>query len=276
MISEKSLKLLEHKQALCNMVRRIALKAGDITLNYFDESGIDDSLCEDKSDGSPLTQADIEAEACIVRELQILLPDVPIIAEELMARGEEPSREGCEYFWLVDPLDGTKEFKRGSADFTVNIALIHKRIPVLGVVYAPARGELYAGCGEGTAIRWLADTDKEKSIKVRRPPHEGLTVLGSRNHGDTQKLDQFLQDHKVAKRLTVGSSLKLCLIASGRADLYVRFGQTSEWDTAAGDAVLRAAGGTIHDLNRADLVYGRGQDSYINPDFIARSCELAI
>lgn len=276
MISEKSMKLLAHKQALCNMVRRIAIQAGEITLQYFDESGLDESLYENKPDGSPLTKADTEAEAYIVKELAGLLPDVPVIGEELTARGENGSVDGYEYFWLVDPLDGTKEFKRGSPDFTVNIALIHQNKPVMGVVYAPARGELYAGCGEGTAVRWLEETDNEKSIRVRKPPHEGLTVVSSRNHGDPVELERFLQDHKVSKRLTIGSSLKICMIAAGKADIYPRFGLTSEWDTAAADAVLQAAGGVIHDLDSKPLAYGRSKDSYVNPPFIARALELAI
>lgn len=276
MHSESSLKLLRHPQALCNMVRRIAVKAGDITLQYFDEAGMPQSHYEIKSDGSPLTKADTEAEHYISRELTALLPDVPVIGEESMARGESVSINGHDYFWLVDPLDGTIQFKNGDPEYTVNIALIHKGVPVLGVVYAPALGELYAGCGEGTALRWLQKTDKEKNIKARKPPHAGLTVVSSKNHGDVAKLDQFLSSHKIAKRVTVGSSLKICWIAAGKADLYPRFGQTSEWDTAAGDAILRAAGGVVEDMGGRPLLYGGDDRAFRNPEFIARSAGLQI
>ncbi len=276
MLSESSLKLLKHPQALCNMVRRIAVKAGDITLQYFDEAGMDQSQYQIKGDGSPLTQADTEAEAYIAKELHGMLPDVPVVGEEAIARGEIPSLDGHEYFWLVDPLDGTKQFKEGDKDYTVNIALIHKGVPVIGIIYAPARGELYAACGPGTAVRWLADTDKEKAIKVRRPPHGGLTVVVSKSHGDNAKIDTLLQNHKVAKRVGVGSSLKLGFIAAGKADLYPRFGETSEWDTAAGDAILRAAGGVIEDMNGQPLVYGRADKKFLNPEFIARASDLAL
>ncbi|QQG37356.1 MAG: 3'(2'),5'-bisphosphate nucleotidase CysQ [Micavibrio aeruginosavorus] len=258
------------------MVRRIAVQAGDITLQYFDESGMDRSRYEIKSDGSPLTLADTEAEHFIVQELSRLLPDVPVIGEESMARGEAVSISGYDYFWLVDPLDGTIQFKNGDPEYTVNIALVHQGVPVLGVVYAPALGELYAGCGTGTALRWLQKTDKERSIKTRKPPHAGLTVVSSKSHGDEARLDQFLSSHKVARRMTVGSSLKICWVAAGKADLYPRFGQTSEWDTAAADAVLRAAGGVVEDMDGRPLVYGSDGRAFRNPEFIARARDLAL
>lgn len=276
MLSESSLKLLKHLPALCNMTRRVAVQAGEITLEHFDEAGLDESRYDIKLDGSPLTKADTEAEAYIIKELRIMLPDVPVIAEESIARGEATSLEGHDYFWLVDPLDGTMQFKKGSNEYTVNIALIHHGVPVIGVIFAPARGELYAACGPGTAIRWLAENEKDKSIKVRRAPHEGLTVLSSKNYGDPKKLDSFLRNHKVAKCIGLGSSLKLCSIAAGKADLYPRFGETSEWDTAAGDAILRAAGGLIEDMNGQPLVYGKAAEKFINPEFVARAADLAL
>lgn len=276
MLSEQSQKLLNHPQALCNIIRRIALKAGDITLTYFDEAGIDESLYTHKPDGSPVTQADIEAEAHIIAELKQLLPDVPVIAEEAYGRGEIPELNGHDYFFLIDALDGTKQFKKGDNEFTVNIALVHKGEPVIGIVYAPARGEMFAACGPGTAVRWLAENDNEKQIKVRRPPHGGLTVMVSKEHGQSRQMDDFLMSQKVAKRVGMGSSLKICFIAAGKADLYPRFGATSEWDTAAADAVLRAAGGVITDLQGQPFVYGKAGQKFINPEFIARSLDLAI
>lgn len=276
MLSDQSKKLLAHPQALCNIIRRIVVAAGDITLQYFDEAGMDESFYTNKSDGSPVTRADIEAEAHIIEELKKLLPDVPVVAEEACSRGEIPELSGHDYFFLIDALDGTRQFKNGDAHYTVNVALVHNGEPLIGVVFAPARGELYAACGPGTAIRWLADNDNEKSIKVRRPPHGGLTVVASKDHGQSQQMDDFLSVHKIAKRISMGSSLKICFIAAGKADLYPRFGETSEWDTAAADAVLRAAGGIITDLNGQPFTYGKHGNKFINPEFIARSQDLAL
>lgn len=254
------------------MVRRIALEAGEITQKYFEMAG--DSHIEAKSDGSPVTLADREAETFIQIKLESITKGVPIIGEEAAALGKAPKdfdRSG--YFWIVDPLDGTKEFIGGGGDYTVNIALINEGKPVLGVVYAPERGELYAGHGENTAIRWMEDTDKEKSIKVRKSPKGGLTVVASKRHGDERKLDAFLEKFKVEKLVKRGSSLKICIIAGGKADLYPRFGPTCEWDTAAADAVLRSAGGVLTDLNGAPLEYGGSNPKWLNPEFIACSFE---
>lgn len=266
-----SSKLLLHRAALCNTVRRIALEAGEITLEYFDEAGYDGA--DAKADGSPVTLADQEAEKLIQKRLEDMLPGIPMIGEEASAAGHKPDLTGHDYFWLVDPLDGTKEFISGSGDYTVNIALIHKGAPVLGVVYAPAVGELYAGYteenGNAKALRWLEDTGSEKDIRVRRPPKEGLSVVASKSHGSSQRLDQYLSEYKVEKLVKRGSSLKICIIAAGKADLYPRFGPTSEWDTAAGDAVLRAAGGIIVDLQGKPLTYGGADPKFLNPEFIA-------
>ena len=263
----QSNKLLQHPAALCNMVRRIAIEAGHATLAHFDESGCQD--VETKGDGSPVTIADREAEEIIEKKLKEILPDVPIIGEEAAEAGKLPDLSGADYFWLVDPLDGTKEFISGSGDYTVNIALIHKGTPLLGVVYAPVVGELYAGHEPDSAIRWLEDTNAEKSIHVRRVPKQGMTVVASRNHGDGGKLDEFLNSYKVEKLLKRGSSLKICAVAAGKADLYPRFGPTCEWDTAAGDAVLRAAGGLLTTLDYQPMTYGHAGRKFLNPEFIA-------
>ncbi len=262
-------KLLENPAALCNMVRRIAIDAGEITLKYF-EMG-EDLQVDIKNDDSPVTLADREAEGFIQMSLEKILPDVPMIGEEAAALGKSPDLKDAEYFWLVDPLDGTKEFISGGEDFTVNIALIKNHEPVLGVVYVPAKGELFAAHGPGTAVRWVQDTDKEKSIDVRPPPGQGLTVVSSSHHGDTEKLDKFLEEFKVEKIIKRGSSLKICAIAEGKADIYPRFGPTCEWDTAAGDAVLRAAGGIVTDTEGKPLRYGGFNPKFLNPEFIACS-----
>lgn len=268
MISAASQKLLNHPQAVCNMVRRIAVEAGDHILQYYDESG---SQSEQKDDGSPVTIADRESEAIILRGLIAMMPDVPVVAEESVASGQIPDLAGQDWFWLVDPLDGTKEFIKGSPDFTVNIALIHRGQPVIGVVYVPVPGELYAGCGPGTATRWLAETEHEKPITVRDLPARGLTVMESKNHRIDADQDRFLESFKVDKRLRRGSSLKICMIAAGRADLYPRLGPTCEWDSAAGDAVLRSAGGMITDLDGAPMTYGHAERKFLNPYFVASS-----
>jgi len=260
-------KLLSHPAALCNIVRRIAIEAGHVTLDYFDETGFDD--VQTKGDGSPVTAADQAAEKVIEDSLSDLFPDIPVVGEELAEAGRTPDLSGCEYFWLVDPLDGTKEFISGRGDYTVNIALIYKGVPVLGVVYAPVKGELYAGHGPGTAVRWMEDRDKDKPIHVRKPPVAGLTVVASLNHTNQERLENFLKDYKVAKLLKRGSSLKICAVAAGKADLYPRLGPTCEWDTAAGDAVLRSAGGIVTDLEGNDFRYGHSERKFLNTEFIA-------
>ena len=264
--------LLTHHAALCNVVRRIAVEAGHVTLEYFDESGYVGA--ETKGDGSPVTAADEAAEDIITAKLKEALPAVPIIGEEAASAGKLPDLTGAEYFWLVDPLDGTKEFISGSGEYTVNIALIHKGVPVLGVVYAPAKGELYAGHEPGSAVRWMEDTDQEKPVRVRRVPKEGMTVVASRNHGDGAKLDRFLDGYKVEKLLKRGSSLKICTVAMGRADLYPRFGPTCEWDTAAGDAILRAAGGMLGTTDYQPFTYGHADRKFLNPEFIAAPADF--
>ncbi len=252
------------------MVRRITVAAGHITLKYHEM--VEPHHIDEKGDGSPVTQADHEAEEYIERALRNLTPDIPVIAEEAIGKGNIPDLGAHDYFWLVDPVDATKEFISGGDNYTVNIGLIHKAVPVLGVVYAPALGLLYAGHGE-TAIRWSEDTDKDKSIRVRSAPAAGLTVMSSQNHADDARMDKFLQGFKVGKILKRSSSLKICMVAEGKADMYPRLGPTSQWDTAAGDAVLRAAGGIVTDIEGKPLVYGRRGKGFENPHFVASSFE---
>ena len=265
-------KLLENLPALCNMVKRIALDAGEIVMKYYD--GYADMQVDQKNDDSPVTLADREAEGFIQMSLENVTPTIPVIGEEAVALGKAPSiPEDQEYFWLVDPLDGTKEFISDGTDFTVNIALIQYGKPVLGVVYAPVLGEMYTGCGPGTAKKWLEESDNEKEISVRTPPAEGLSVVASKSHGDTSRLDGFLEGFKVEKLIKKGSSLKICVIAAAKADLYPRFGPTCEWDTAAADAVLRSAGGHLTDTDGRALVYGGANPKWLNPEFIASAFE---
>jgi len=268
---ERTKKLLENPGALCNMVRRIAVGAGEITLKYFD--GLEDMQVDLKDDNSPVTLADREAEGFIQVSLEMMTAGIPIVGEEAVALGKAPSVDGNQYFWLVDALDGTREFINGGDEFTVNIALIKDGEPVIGVVFAPAKGEMYAGYKGGPAVRWMQDADTEKEISVRPSPKQGLTVVASKSHGDTGKLDKFLESFKVEKLIQRGSSLKLCVIASGKADLYPRFGPTCEWDTAAGDAVLRAAGGVLTDLDGKPFTYGKSDPKWLNPEFVGCAFE---
>lgn len=260
-------KLLEHPAALCNIVRRIALEAGELTLEYFDESGYQGA--DAKSDGSPVTIADQKAEELIIRALRDTLPDVPIVGEESVAGGKIPDVSGKGWFWLVDPIDGTRQFVDGSGEYTVNIGLIKDGLPVLGVVYAPVPGELYAASGEGTAIRWLEDTGKDKPIKVRQPPRQGLTVMGSVSRPGGPRMERYLGQFKIEKVLKRGSSLKFCAVAAGKADLYPLFGDSCEWDTAAAHAVLLGAGGLITDVRGGPVTYGWAQRGFLNPELVA-------
>ena len=217
-----------------------------------------------KGDESPVTQADQKAEAVILAGLKQIAPDIPVVAEEAVAAGDIP--DVSDRFFLVDPLDGTKEFISRNGEFTVNIALIEHGKPVLGLVYAPAIGRMFTGAAGVGA--WVEDKDGKRAIRCRAVPAEGLTVVASRSHGDETALDAFLGGRKVASRTNAGSSLKLCLVAAGEADLYPRLGRTMEWDIAAGDAVLRAAGGRVTVVaDGADLRYGK--PGFDNPHFAA-------
>jgi 3'(2'), 5'-bisphosphate nucleotidase len=216
-----------------------------------------------KSDASPVTKADELAEALILPALQALDRSIPIVAEEQAAAGNTPKTGNR--FWLVDPLDGTKEFISRNGEFTVNIALIENGVPVLGVVLAPALKRLFAG-GRGLGA-FVEENGKRKAIQCRPVPAAGLTVVASRSHGNEAALARFLDGAKVASQTSAGSSLKLCLLAAGEADVYPRLGPTMEWDIAAGDAVLRAAGGRLITLDNKPMVYGK--PTFANPHFSA-------
>ena len=217
-----------------------------------------------KADDSPVTEADQRAEAVILNGLAELCPDIPVVAEERVAAGQVPDISGGRFI-LVDPLDGTKEFISRNGEFTVNIALIVDGSPTIGVVYLPALETLYWTDGQGGACRRCAGGPVE-AIRCRAAP-PALTVVASRSHRDSAT-DDFLADYQVAELVSAGSSLKLCRVAEGSADMYPRLGRTMEWDIAAGHAVLRAAGGSVMTLDGQPLAYGKpGLD---NPHFVAR------
>ena len=244
---------------LLDQVVEVARAAGDLILRISATAFV----VERKADSSPVTAADKQAEACILARLALLTPDLQIVSEEAGARGALP-RAG-DRFWLVDPLDGTKEFARGDKEYTVNIALIEEGMPTLGAVLAPALGRVFGGLrGEGA---FLEHDGRRRAIACRRPPAAGMRVVSSRSHGDRAVLEAFLAKRRVASSAHVGSSLKFCMIAGGDADLYPRLGRTMEWDTAAGHAVLSAAGGRVTGLDGELLKYGKPQ--FANPHFIA-------
>ncbi len=224
-----------------------------------------------KADTSPVTLADERAEALITPALQALTPAWPVVAEEAAARGLAPA--AARTFWLVDPLDGTREFVQRNGQFTVNIALVHQALPVLGVVLQPVGDVLYAGIvGQGA---WCQQAGQRRGLQVQPVPAAGWRLAASRSHGDEDALQAWLHTGlapvagglPVAGRVNAGSSLKFGLLACGEADVYPRLGRTMEWDTAAGHAVLAAAGGRVCTLDGAPLRYGK--PGYENPHFVA-------
>lgn len=219
---------------------------------------------EAKRDTSPVTEADRAAELMILAALAKAAPGVPVIAEEEVAAGRIPAHAGT--YFLVDPLDGTKEFVRGGDDYTVNIGLIEGGQPLLGVVYAPATGRLHAGCvGQGA---WLDEGHGRTSIRTR--PREGeVTAVASRSHLNQATIDYLEAAVGKCEYVSVGSSLKFCIVAEGRADIYPRAAPTSEWDTAAGHAVLLAAGGLVDGPDGSPLKYGK--PAFLNRAFVATS-----
>ena len=222
-----------------------------------------------KGDSSPVTEADAAGEAIILAALARLMPAVPVIAEEEVAAGRIPDTDGC--FFLVDPLDGTKEFVERRGDFTVNVALIEAHAPSLGVVYAPVERRLFVGdvaTGEAWSATVAADgaIGERHPIRIRPVPPEGLSVVASRSHGSAAT-ETYLAKFDVAHRVSRGSSLKICMVAAGEADLYPRLAPTCEWDIAAGDAVLRAAGGTLSAPDGGAMRYGKPK--FFNPGFVA-------
>jgi len=214
-----------------------------------------DFSVQHKADRSPVTEADHAAQAVILDVLRPL--GIPVIAEEAALPDNAPER-----FWLVDPLDGTKEFVARRGEFSVNIGLIENNRPVLGVVHAPVTGVTWSAAG-GRAMR------DGSTISARKAP-PAVVVVHSRSHSDSAKLAAWLEEQKVpvGERMISGSAIKFCLVAEGKADLYPRLGPTSEWDTAAGQAVLEAAGGSVTDLDGRPLRYGKPR--FLNGSFIAR------
>lgn len=248
---------------------KAALEAGQAILAIY-RSGHAITL---KQDLSPVTIADQQAEDIILRHLLRDFPEIPIVAEESVEAGNIPDIAGRSFF-LVDPLDGTREFIDHRDEFTVNIAYIVEGAPVAGIVYAPALGLAFTG-EDGKAEKLTVDADfavsRRQPILARKAARE-LLALASRRHGSA-RTDEFMAENAITACTTIGSSLKFCLLAEGTADVYPRFTRTMEWDTAAGDAVLRAAGGKTVTLDGNPLTYGKTDQSedsdFANPNFIS-------
>ena len=253
-----------------NLFELLAIAAGRKVMEIFHAG------CEvgRKDDASPVTEADHASEAVILEGLRAACPQIPCVAEEEAAAGILPGDLG-EAFFLVDPLDGTREFIRQSGDFTVNIALVRGGVPQVGVVYAPHGRRFFSG-RPGLAESLELDVQDrivgrhEISVRMAAQP---LTIVASRSHR-TPETDSYIAGFEKAEIASVGSSLKFCLLAAGEADLYPRFGRTMDWDTAAGDAVLRAAGGSTQTLDGEPLAYGKrnqpDDSDFANPHFVAR------
>lgn len=249
-------------------VRRIAIEAGEIIMEVY-ESGFD---VETKSDDSPVTTADLAADVHIAQELGKLSTQFPVLSEESAYLSYE-ERAARDTYWLVDPLDGTKEFINRRDSFTVNIALIHENKSILGVVYAPALELNYFACkGHGSFKQEGKNISTEaKTIQTRQIVDNGAIFMGSRAHtGDAMQvfLDKFKADRGNYDFQSMGSSLKMCMVAEGKADLYPRLWLTSEWDTAAAHCILDEAGGKIVKIDMSPLLYNT-KDSLLNPYFFA-------
>lgn len=245
----------------------LARKAGAAILDIYRS----DFAVRRKEDASPVTEADLRSERIILDGLSRLAPDVPAVSEEATAAGSRADLSRGR-FWLIDPLDGTKEFVKRNGEFTVNIGLIDKGMPIAGILYAPVPDRLFLAAG-GKA--WVEEgEDRRRPIACRTPPAEGLRVLSSRSHRDPARFDAFVADFPVAEIAHGGSSLKFAQVAAGEADLYPRFGPTMEWDTAAGHAILNAAGGRLTLPDGSPLLYGK--PGFLNPPVVARGWSGAI
>ncbi len=248
---------------LMETLRLTAIKAGEKIMEIYNS----DFEVIMKEDNSPVTLADQAAEAIITPVLKEIWPDVPVVAEEAASAGEIPD-VGAGPFWLVDPVDGTKQFVSKKDEFTVNIALIEDKTPLLGVVYVPVLEHMYLGSPLGATLSIKGG--EAQPIHVRKRPENQLVAVASRSHR-TPETDEFLEKIGATDTTSAGSSLKFCLVAKGEADVYPRFGPTMEWDTGAGHAVLLAAGGKLVNPDGSEFLYTK--PNFRNGNFIAWGAE---
>ncbi len=263
------------QKVLAEALYTAVLEAGRVEMQHFPSNGKSAITIETKADRSPVTAADREAEAIIVATLEAIAPNVAVVAEEAVSAGHIPARAA--QFFLVDALDGTRLFIRGKPEFSVNIGLVENGLPVFGMIYIPPTGDLFVTLGDGTAARANAPCDEKHmtpysaleftKLAARMPDPNNLKAYNSATAGGVSA--DFLAALNVKEATPVGSSLKFCLIAAGLGDLYARFGETSEWDTAAGQAILEAAGGSVATLDGKPLTYGKASRTYRNPHFVA-------
>ncbi len=247
-------------EALLDLAAGLAWAATDLVL-AFRARGCE---TETKPDSSVVTEADRRAELLIVGELRRATPHIEVVAEEEVSSGYDPARSDA--YWMVDPLDGTRDFVALRDGFTINIGLVRHGRPVLGVVAIPASAELFGGIvGRGA---WKQDGAGRHPIHVRTPPPSGLAVLSSRHHADDAGVKAALGDETIASVVQLGSALKFCRLAEGAADAYVRLGRTMEWDTAGPEAVLTAAGGSLRLLDGGPMPYEK--PDWANPPFVCR------
>ncbi len=249
--------------ALIAPIEELARAAGRVILDVY----ASDFSIYQKDDQSPVTEADRRAEAIILPGLHTLTPDIPVVAEEEVAAGRTPEIGGTT-FWLVDPLDGTKEFIKRNGEFTVNIGLIVDGKPAVGVVFAPAQSLMWSGAAPGTATKIDAQ-GRRTPISCRPVPKTGPVVVTSRSHRNPEEMDRWMAPLDAPVTLFAGSSLKFCQVAEGNADFYPRFGPTCEWDVAAAHAVLQAAGGEVVTFDEQPLAYLK--PGFLNPNFLARA-----
>jgi len=247
------------------------LQAGRLQLAHR-ESGV---AAEVKADASPVTAADRESEAILVAALMSIAPAVPVVAEEMVSEGHAPVE--ADTFFLVDPLDGTRDFVAGRPEFTINVSLVAGTRPVFGLIYAPALGELLVTDAAGRAVRSLVPPDSPalrladlplEALLPRRPATGGLVVLASPSR-PKDPIVRSLGALSVREWIMAGSSYKFCLVATGRGDVYPQPGKTCEWDTAAGQAIVEAMGGVVIETGGRDLRYGKHRSGYLNPPFVA-------
>ncbi len=267
--------MIDHARLVADLLPAV-LEAGAVEMAYY-SGGV---TVETKADESPVTAADKEAEAILVAALERAAPGIPVVAEEAVAEGRLPD-PGARFF-LVDPLDGTREFINRRDEFTINIALVEAGVPCFGIVYVPALGDLYVTLSDRAAAMArvapvrpapVAPQIDFQPIGVRVPDRAALIAVASRSHASPETAT-YLDRFAIAARRDAGSSLKFCLIARGEADIYPRLGPTMAWDTAAGHAVLRAAGGCVTDIDNRPLTYGQSAgatplDRLRNPHFVA-------
>jgi len=267
--------MIKNRTAMARKLCEATVRAAEVIMKHYEDA--ETIKVMEKGDRSPVTAADQEAETVILEALHKIAPDIPVVAEEEMAAGRMPTDLG-DAFFLVDPLDGTKEFLKRNGQFTVNIGLIENGVPTMGIVYAPAMKKLYYGVELGEAYAQdldpkdgVAGLDKStpQPISARVPPATGMTAVSSGSHKH-ETVEKYLSQFDIVDHKEMGSSLKFCLVATGEADIYPRQPESScEWDVAAAHGVLRAAGGGVTQLDGSQFEYGHAERKFLNTGFVA-------